>query len=139
MAVAATLATLETGTVVLLDCLSLLVSNLLLAVEQQLESKAPVAAGVGSFCIQTHVGYLPLVIPLLVWGVAWLVWSMARAGRLVALARAGLVTAAVLSVLWGELVQPLVADDVTDYYVLHPALPRLYEAWSNIGFGRDGC
>jgi adenosylcobinamide kinase/adenosylcobinamide-phosphate guanylyltransferase len=37
MAVAATLATLETGAVVLLDCLSLLVSNLLLAAEQQPE------------------------------------------------------------------------------------------------------
>jgi hypothetical protein len=60
----------------------------------------PVAAGVGSFCIQTHVGYLPLVVPLLVWGVAWLAWSMAKAGRLPALARAGLATAAVLAVLW---------------------------------------
>jgi hypothetical protein len=60
----------------------------------------PVAAGVGSFCIQTHVGYVPLVVPLLVWGFAWLAWSMGRAGRLAALARAALVTAAVLSVLW---------------------------------------
>jgi GNAT superfamily N-acetyltransferase len=46
---------------------------------------------------------------------------------------------AVLSVLWGELAQPLVADGVADYYLVHPALPRLHEAWSNIGFGRDGC
>jgi hypothetical protein len=60
----------------------------------------PVAAGVGSFCIQTHVGYLPLAVPLILWGVAWLVWSLARAHRLAALARAGLVTAAVLAVLW---------------------------------------
>jgi len=60
----------------------------------------PVTAGVGSFCIQTHVGYLPLVAPLVLWGVAWLIWSLARAHRLAALARAGLVTAAVLSVLW---------------------------------------
>jgi GNAT superfamily N-acetyltransferase len=46
---------------------------------------------------------------------------------------------AVLSVLWGELAQPLVADGVSDYYVVSPALPRLHEALSNIGFGRDGC
>jgi GNAT superfamily N-acetyltransferase len=46
---------------------------------------------------------------------------------------------AVLSVLWGELAQPLVADGVSDYYLVHPALPRLHEALSNIGFGRDGC
>ena len=45
----------------------------------------PVAAGVGSFCIQTHVGYVPLVVPLLVWGFGWLAWSMRRAGRLAAL------------------------------------------------------
>jgi hypothetical protein len=88
----------------------------------------PVAAGVGSFCIQTHVGYLPLVIPLLVWGVAWLVWSMARAGRLVALARAGLVTAAVLSVLWlppliDELVHsPGNLTEIADYF-RHPHQP----------------
>ena len=42
----------------------------------------PVAAGVGSFCIQTHVGYLPLVVPLLLWGFAWLAWSSHKAGRL---------------------------------------------------------
>jgi hypothetical protein len=60
----------------------------------------PVAAGVGSFCIQTHIGYLALVIPLLAWGVAWLVRSRVKAHRLAALGRAALVTAAVLSVLW---------------------------------------
>jgi hypothetical protein len=60
----------------------------------------PVAAGVGSFCIQTHIGYLALVIPLLAWGVAWLVRSLVKAHRLAALGRAALVTAAVLSVLW---------------------------------------
>lgn len=46
---------------------------------------------------------------------------------------------AVLSVLWGELARPLLADGVADYYIVHPALPRLHETWSNIGFGRDGC
>jgi hypothetical protein len=59
-----------------------------------------VAAGVGSFCIQTHVGYLPLVVPLLLWGFAWLVWSLVKAGRSGALARACLVTVAVVAVLW---------------------------------------
>jgi hypothetical protein len=33
----------------------------------------PVGAGVASFCVQTHVGYAPLAVPLLVWGGAWLV------------------------------------------------------------------
>jgi hypothetical protein len=60
----------------------------------------PVAAGVGSFCIQTHIGYLALVIPLLAWGMAWLVRSRVKAHRLAALGRVALVTAAVLSVLW---------------------------------------
>jgi GNAT superfamily N-acetyltransferase len=46
---------------------------------------------------------------------------------------------AVLSALWGELAHPLIADGVTYYYVVHPASARLHEAWSNIGFGRDGC
>jgi uncharacterized membrane protein len=85
----------------------------------------PVAAGVGTFCIQTHIGYLPLVVPLLAWGIAWLVWSMAKANRLAALARVGLVTAAVLSVLW---LPPLVDEvlhspgnltEIVDYF-RHP-------------------
>jgi hypothetical protein len=33
----------------------------------------PFAALVATFCVQTHVGYLPLALPVLAWGAAWLV------------------------------------------------------------------
>ena len=39
----------------------------------------PVGVAVASFCIQTHVGYAPLAIPLMVWGAGWLVVSARRA------------------------------------------------------------
>lgn len=55
----------------------------------------PLAAGVGSYCVQTHVGYGLLVVPLLVWGLAWLAFGPRRS-----LGRAGVVTAAALAVLW---------------------------------------
>jgi GNAT superfamily N-acetyltransferase len=32
-----------------------------------------------------------------------------------------------------------VADGVRRHYLLHPPLPRVHEALSNLGFGRDGC
>jgi GNAT superfamily N-acetyltransferase len=38
-----------------------------------------------------------------------------------------------------DLASPLVADGVLRYYLLHPALPRLSEALSNLGFGRNGA
>ena len=38
----------------------------------------------------------------------------------------------------GELASPLVVDGVRRYYLIHTALPRLAEALSNLGFGRDG-
>lgn len=37
----------------------------------------PAAVFVGTFCVQTHVGYLSLVIPCLVWSV-WRVWRSRR-------------------------------------------------------------
>lgn len=45
----------------------------------------------------------------------------------------------VLATLFADLAAPLVADGVLRYYLLHPALPRLSEALSNLGFGRDGA
>src|SRR5580658_2558064 len=45
----------------------------------------------------------------------------------------------VLAAVFGDLASPLVADGVLRYYLLHPALPRLAEALSNLGFGRDGA
>jgi hypothetical protein len=63
----------------------------------------PLAAGVASFCAQTHVGYVPMVFPLLAWGGAWLLVlgrRRAGAGGGPSLARVGLVTAGVLAVMW---------------------------------------
>jgi GNAT superfamily N-acetyltransferase len=44
----------------------------------------------------------------------------------------------VLVAAFADLASPLVADGVLRYYLLHPALPRLSEALSNLGFGRNG-
>ena len=40
----------------------------------------PLAAGVASFLVQTHVGYVPLAVPLLLGGAAWLVVATRRSG-----------------------------------------------------------
>jgi len=45
----------------------------------------------------------------------------------------------VLAVVFGDLASPLIADGVLRYYLVHTALPRLPEALSNLGFGRQGA
>ena len=45
----------------------------------------------------------------------------------------------VLAAAFADLASPLVAGGVLRYYLLHAALPRLAEALSNLGFGRDGA
>jgi hypothetical protein len=69
----------------------------------------PVGVGVASFCIQAHVGYAPLAIPLLAWGATWLIVLGVRhrgdAGgqhqrRSRGLLRAAVVTALVVVVMW---------------------------------------
>ncbi|MBV8929762.1 MAG: GNAT family N-acetyltransferase [Mycobacteriaceae bacterium] len=45
----------------------------------------------------------------------------------------------VLAVTFGDLASPLIAGGVLSYYLLHAALPRLSEAVSNLGFGRNGA
>ena len=60
----------------------------------------PVAAGVASFCVQTHVGYAPMAIPLLVWGGVWAGVIARRAGRTRSLTRSLVLAAAVLVVMW---------------------------------------
>ena len=45
----------------------------------------------------------------------------------------------VLAAAFADLASPLIADGVRRYYLLHTALPRLPEALSNLGFGRDGA
>jgi len=45
----------------------------------------------------------------------------------------------VLAAVFADLAAPLIADGVLHYYLLHPALPRLSEALSNLGFGRSGA
>jgi hypothetical protein len=44
----------------------------------------------------------------------------------------------VLAVTFGDLALPLIAGGVLRYYLVHVALPRLPEALSNLGFGRNG-
>ena len=87
----------------------------------------PAAAAVASFCAQTHVGYVPMVFPLLAWGGGWLL-VLARRRRDVAppgrrppsLSRVGLVTASVLALMWAP---PLIEQ------ALHSPgnLDRIYE------------
>jgi hypothetical protein len=65
----------------------------------------PVGAGVATYLAQTHIGFVPLALPLLAWGVGALALAAWRPGGDVvverrALARAGLVSAAVLGVMW---------------------------------------
>jgi GNAT superfamily N-acetyltransferase len=45
----------------------------------------------------------------------------------------------VLAAAFADLASPLVADGVLRYYLLHPALPRLSDALSDLGFGRNGA
>jgi GNAT superfamily N-acetyltransferase len=45
----------------------------------------------------------------------------------------------VLAAVFGDLASPLIAGGVRRYYLLHAALPRLSEALSNLGFGRNGA
>ena len=62
----------------------------------------PVAAGVASYCVQTHIGYAPMAIPLVAWGAGWLVVRARGAGRRRrrGLANASLIAAAVVAVMW---------------------------------------
>ena len=69
----------------------------------------PIGAGVASFCVQTHVGYAPIAVPLLVWGaISLIVLTVRRHSDAVderkrrsrALIRAGVVAACVLIVMW---------------------------------------
>jgi hypothetical protein len=68
----------------------------------------PVGVGVASFCVQSHVGYAPIAIPLLVWGATWLALTCRRRDeadkehkkRTRDLTRAAFVAAVVLVILW---------------------------------------
>jgi hypothetical protein len=68
----------------------------------------PVAAAVTTFLVQTHVGYVPVAIPLLIGGALWLALARRRNGTDQRangiegwdLVRAGIITATVLVVMW---------------------------------------
>jgi hypothetical protein len=45
----------------------------------------------------------------------------------------------VLAAAFGDLASPLIASGLLRYYLLHAALPRLFEALSNLGSGRHGA
>ncbi|MDQ6696194.1 MAG: hypothetical protein M3Z46_01885, partial [Actinomycetota bacterium] len=76
----------------------------------------PVAAGVASFCVQTHIGYAPVAVPLLAIAAAWLAIRARRAVRRVSIepqrrrdvARASILTAVVVGIMW----LPPVADQL---------------------------
>jgi hypothetical protein len=66
----------------------------------------PYAVFVASFLAQTHVGFVALAPPLLLWGVAWLLvpgWRTGEAERRRDLRRTSLVAGAVLAVVWSPL------------------------------------
>jgi hypothetical protein len=62
----------------------------------------PVAAGVSTFCVQTHIGYALLAAPLLLWGTGALVVAWRRSGAPAGsrLARAAAVAGLVLVAMW---------------------------------------
>jgi len=70
----------------------------------------PASAGLATFLVQTHIGYLPLALPLLLGGTLWFLVVARRHGDpgvigapaldRSRLARAGIVTAVVLVVMW---------------------------------------
>jgi len=97
----------------------------------------PTGAGVASFCIQTHIGYAPIAVPLLACGAASLVvLTVRRSGdalderrrRSHALIRASMVAAAVLIVMWLPAVIQQFVDspgNLTEVvrYFDHPSAP----------------
>jgi hypothetical protein len=85
----------------------------------------PVAAGVCSFCVQTHIGYGLLALPVLVWGVGALVLGWRRRGTPTSRQLAGpaVVAGLVLLVMWLppliEQLQPSSGGNlqaITDYF-----------------------
>lgn len=60
----------------------------------------PVAVAAASFVVQTHIGYAALALPLLAWGVAWVVAIALRRRETADLLRPVLVAAAVAGGLW---------------------------------------
>jgi hypothetical protein len=70
----------------------------------------PLAVGVASFVAQTHVGYVPLALPLLVVGAAWLVAATPRGERRARLAVPSLVALVVGAVMW----LPVVTQQLTN-------------------------
>jgi hypothetical protein len=113
----------------------------------------PVGVGVASFCVQTHVGYAPLVAPLLAWGAAALVvWAVRatraprdeRKRRYRALTGASVIALAVLCVMW----LPVMIEQIVDSpgnltklvrYFEHPNAPMhsLAEGY-RVVFGQFG-
>lgn len=90
----------------------------------------PLGAGVATFVAQAHVGFVPLALPLLAWGAGALVLAAWRPrGDVVverqSLVRAGLVSAAVLGVMW---LPPLI-----DVFMHAPSNIREAASWFRHG------
>src|SRR5262245_9804635 len=68
----------------------------------------PVAAAVATFCVQTHIGYVPLALPLFGIGTGWLIWLAVnqhggggvRAPSVRNLGKAAAVAVGVLAIMW---------------------------------------
>lgn len=67
----------------------------------------PVLVGAGSFAVQTHVAYAPLVVATMLWGLGWLGWRLRGAERrgglwLPLLSSLGIVVVAWAPVVWDQ-------------------------------------
>ena len=69
----------------------------------------PVAAGVATFCVQTHIAYGPFVVPLVIAGAVWLVVGARSRPDRRRMVRAVVVAGGVLAVLW----TPTIIDQAT--------------------------
>lgn len=86
----------------------------------------PVGAGVASYLAQTHIGYVPLALPLLAWGGLGLLWRAVQAQRgsgdtttrepggptVASVVRASVVSGVVILVLW----LPPIIDELFHYH-----------------------
>lgn len=110
----------------------------------------PVAAAVGTFLAQTHVGFVPVAIPLVLWGAGWLVWrARADAGPddrpwWRSLAPAAGVTAVVFAVLWLPTVveqyggQASNISDIVEYFRETEEEPHTLAEGYRVTFGQFG-
>ncbi|HZA00086.1 MAG TPA: hypothetical protein VE575_15100 [Acidimicrobiales bacterium] len=89
----------------------------------------PLAAFVGSFVAQTHVGYVALALPLVAFGAAWRV--VAHRSTLRRLALPGLATLGVVVVMWSPAIVEQLRNDPSN-------LERTVDWFRSGGVGEEG-